>query len=87
MKLQILGTGCARCNQLAAATKAAADRLGLDCEMEKVTDFIRIAELGVMITPALIVDGRLKVAGRVPSDGELETMLHSGIPNTHSRDR
>jgi small redox-active disulfide protein 2 len=77
MKLQILGTGCAKCNQLATATKAAADRLGLEYEMEKVTDFIRFAELGVMVTPALLVDGKLKVAGRVPSDAELETMLHS----------
>lgn len=75
MKLQILGTGCAKCNQLAASTKAAADRLGLDYEIEKVTDFIRFAEFGVMITPALLVDGKLKVAGRVPSDVELEKML------------
>ena len=77
MKLQILGTGCAKCEQLAAATKTAADRLGLDYEIEKVTDFIRFAELGVMVTPALLVDGKLKVAGRVPSDAELEKMLHS----------
>jgi len=77
MKIQILGTGCAKCNQLAAATKATADRLGLDYEMEKVTDFIRFAELGVMVTPALLVDGKLKVAGRVPADAELENMLHS----------
>lgn len=77
MKLQILGTGCAKCNQLAAAAKAAADRLGLDYEMEKVTDFMRFAELGVMVTPALLVDGKLKVAGRVPSDADLEKMLTS----------
>lgn len=75
MKIQILGTGCAKCNQLASATQAAAGRLGLDCEMEKVTDFIRFAEFGVMITPALVVDGKLKVAGRVPSDAEIEMML------------
>ena len=75
MKLQILGTGCAKCNQLAASTQAAADRLGLDYEMEKVTDFMRFAELGVMVTPALIVDGKLKVAGRVPTGADLEKML------------
>ena len=75
MKLQILGTGCARCNQLATATQAAADRLGLDYEMEKVTDFIRFAEFGVMVTPALVVDGKLKVAGRIPNDADLEKML------------
>ena len=75
MKLQVLGTGCAKCNQLAAATQAAADKLGLDYQMEKVTDFIRFAELGVMVTPALLADGKLKVAGRVPSAAELEKML------------
>jgi small redox-active disulfide protein 2 len=75
MKLQILGTGCAKCNTLTAATKAAADRLGLDYELEKVTDFLRFADFGVMITPALVVDGKLKVAGKIPPDAELEKML------------
>lgn len=75
MKLQILGTGCAKCNTLIAATRAAADRLGLDYELEKITDFMRYADFGVMITPALVVDGKLKVAGRVPSDSEIEEML------------
>lgn len=75
MKLQILGTRCAKCNQLAAATQAVADRLGIDYEMEKVTDFMRFAEFGVMVTPALVVDGKLKVAGRVPSAADLEKML------------
>jgi len=77
MKIQILGTGCAKCNQLATATQSAADRLGLDYEMEKVTDFIRFAEMGVLVTPALVVDGKLKVAGRIPSDSDLEAMLQS----------
>ncbi|RPJ35748.1 MAG: thioredoxin family protein [Verrucomicrobiaceae bacterium] len=77
MKIQILGTGCAKCNQLAAATQAAADRLGLDYEMEKITDFMRFADFGVMLTPALVVDGMLKVAGKVPSDAEIEKMLQS----------
>jgi small redox-active disulfide protein 2 len=76
-KLQILGTGCAKCNQLAAATQAAAVRLGLDYEMEKVTDFMRFADFGVMVTPALVVDGRLVVTGKVPSDAELENLLKS----------
>ena len=75
MKLQILGTGCAKCNDLTAATTAVADRLGLDYELEKITDFMRFADFGVMVTPALVVDGQLKVAGKVPSDADLETML------------
>lgn len=77
MKIHILGTGCAKCDNLTSATQAAADRLGLDCEVEKVTDFLRFADFGVMITPALVVDGKLKVAGKVPSALELERMLQS----------
>ena len=77
MKLQILGTGCAKCDQLASATQAAAERLGIDFEMEKISDFMRFADFGVMITPALVVDGKLKVAGKVPSDADLEAMLKS----------
>jgi len=77
MKIHILGTGCAKCNQLAAATQATADRLGLEYDLEKVTDFLRFADFGVMITPALVVDGKLKVSGKVPSDAELETLLKS----------
>jgi len=75
MKLQILGTGCAKCNALTDATKSAADRLGLDYELEKITDFMRFADFGVMVTPALVVDGKLKAAGKVPSDADLEKML------------
>ena len=77
MKIHILDTGCAKCNKLTAVTQAAADRLGLEYELEKVTDFLRFADFGVMITPALVVDGKLKVAGKVPTDAELEAMLKS----------
>ncbi len=77
MKIQILGSGCAKCNHLALATQAAADRLGLDYELEKVTDFLRIADFGVMVTPALVVDGKLKVAGSVPSATDLEKLLNT----------
>lgn len=64
--LQILGTGCAKCEQLATAAQQAATQAGLEFQVEKITDFTRFAEFGVMITPALIVDGELKVAGKVP---------------------
>lgn len=73
--IQILGTGCAKCNQLADASKAAADELGLDYEIEKITDMMRFADFGVMMTPALVVDGTVKVAGKVPAHEELKTML------------
>ena len=75
--IQILGTGCAKCNRLAEATKQAADALGLDYEMEKVTDLMRFADFGVMVTPAMAVDGAVKVSGRVPSVDELKKMLRT----------
>ena len=76
MKLiQILGKGCAKCNKLSEAAKKAADELGIDYRLEKVTDMMRFADFGVMITPAMAVDGEVKVSGRVPSLDELKGML------------
>lgn len=73
--LQILGTGCAKCNQLTAATKQAADESGIEYQIEKIIDFTRFADFGVMFTPALVVDGELKVAGKVPSIEELKKLI------------
>ena len=75
MLIQVLGTGCAKCNALTMATEQAAQALGLPYELEKVTDLQRIMSFGVMTTPALVVDGKVKVAGKVPSLNELKTML------------
>jgi len=74
-KLQILGTGCPKCNALAEAAKTAADELGLEYEIEKVTDLKAIMSFGVMTTPALVVDGTVKIAGKVPGHAELKTLL------------
>lgn len=74
-KIQILGTGCAKCVNLTKATQAAADQLGLPYELEKVTDFLKFADFGVMVTPALVVDGKVLVAGKVPSHDQLLAML------------
>ena len=75
MKLLILGTGCAKCNTLAQFTEQAATELGLDYELNKVTDLRQIMALGVMMTPALTVNGNVKVVGKVPSVAELKTIL------------
>ena len=75
MKLQILGTGCAKCNALTQATGQAAQALGLPYELEKVTDLKQIMAFGVMITPALVVDGKVKVSGKVPNVKELKARL------------
>jgi small redox-active disulfide protein 2 len=74
-KLQILGTGCAKCANLATATEQAAKALGLEYQLEKVTELNRIMSFGVMMTPALVVDGQVKVAGRVPSVDDLKRLL------------
>jgi len=74
-KIQILGTGCGKCRQLESNTREAADALGIDYELEKVTDMMRFADFGVMITPALVVDGEVKVSGKAPSSSEIEAML------------
>ncbi len=74
-KLQILGPGCSRCTNLAAATEEAAKSLGLDYALEKVTDMKQIMTFGVMMTPALVVDGKVKLAGRVPSVEEIKRLL------------
>lgn len=74
-KIQILGTGCPKCEQLTRAAKAAADELSLEYELEKVSDINDIIAFGVMMTPALAVDGEVKVVGKVPSPDELKTLL------------
>ena len=74
-KLQILGIGCTKCVNLTKAATAAADELGIPYELEKVTDFLKFADFGVMVTPALVVDGKLIVAGKVPKHDELLALL------------
>ena len=65
MKLQILGTGCARCNMLETNVRAAVAEAGIDAEVEKVTDLDTMMDMGVMVTPALTLDGKVVSAGKV----------------------
>lgn len=74
-RIQVLGTGCPKCVKLAETTDAIAKELGLDYRLEKVTDINEIMNLGVMMLPALVVDGVVKVAGKVPSADEIKTLL------------
>jgi small redox-active disulfide protein 2 len=74
-KIQILGTGCAKCQKLAENTKQAADNLGVEYEMEKVTDLNQIMGFGVMTTPGLVVDGKVLVAGKVPNPTAIEKLI------------
>jgi len=75
MIIQILGTGCPKCQKLAENAKAAASELGLEYQLEKVTAIEQIMKFGVMVTPALAVDGVVKVAGRVPDVEAIKGML------------
>ena len=75
MKIEILGTGCPKCQTLAANAKAAADKLGVPYELTKVTQINEIMQRGVMMTPALVVDGEVKVAGKVASEAEITTFI------------
>lgn len=74
-KIQILGTGCPKCKQLAEAAERAAQELGAEYELEKVTDLDDIMAFGVMLTPALVVDGEVKASGKVPTIEEIKASL------------
>lgn len=74
-KIQILGTGCPKCKKLAENAEAAAKELELEFEIEKITDINDIMSFGVMMTPALAVDGQVKVVGKVPPVEELKTII------------
>ena len=74
-KLQILGTGCAKCKKLAENSEAAAKALGIEYTIEKVTEISEIMKFGVMMTPALVVDGVVKVVGKAPDAEAIKAML------------
>ena len=75
MKIQILGTGCPKCKKLMENARAAADRIGIDYEIEKVTDVNDIMEYGVMMTPALAIDGEVKLTGKVANVEEVKELI------------
>ena len=74
-KIQILGTGCPKCKKLAENSETAAKALGIEYTIEKVADINEIMGFGVMMTPALVVDGEVKVVGKVPDPEAIKAML------------
>jgi small redox-active disulfide protein 2 len=74
-KIQILGTGCAKCQKLTENARSAADQLGLDYQLEKVTDVVEITKFAVMMTPALAVDGQVKSAGKLLDVDAIKPLL------------
>lgn len=74
-KIQILGTGCAKCGKLTENAEKAAKELGIQAEVEKVTDIKKIMEFGVMMTPGIAIDGAVKAVGKVLSVEEIKKLL------------
>jgi len=79
MQLTVIGPGCAKCKTLAQFTEQAAKELGVPFELIKVTDLKQIMALGVMMTPALAINGTVKVSGKVPSVPELKNLLQQAV--------
>lgn len=75
MIIKILGSGCANCRKLEENAKKAVEELGIEANFEKVTDYKDIVSYGVMTTPALVVDGKVKLSGRVASSQEIKNLL------------
>ena len=73
--IKILGTGCPRCDQLAAAAKLAAEQLGFEYELEKIKDISEFPSYGLMLTQGLVVDGELIVQGKVPTVDEIRVLF------------
>jgi len=84
MRIEVLGTGCPKCNALEAAARAAADKLGITYELTHTKDITEFMKRGVMMTPALAIDGEVKVSGKVPSEAEIMTMLTSALAREDS---
>lgn len=80
MKVQILGTGCPKCKKLAELTDQAAKELGLELEIEKVTEVAKIMDFGVMTTPALAIEGKVVLAGHLPAYEKLKEILVKASP-------
>ena len=78
MKIQILGTGCPKCRQLEANAREAVAAKGVEAEIEKVTDIDQIMEMGVMITPALVIDGEVRSVGKVLTVDQIAAQLKRG---------
>jgi len=75
MKIEILGMGCSKCKKTTQNAQMAVDELGIDAEIIKVEELDKITEYGVMMTPALVIDGEVKVAGKIPSKQEIMSWI------------
>jgi small redox-active disulfide protein 2 len=79
MKIQILGTGCTKCQQLTHHAEQAVERMGIECPVEKVTEMDEILSFGIMMTPALALDGEVVSAGKVLSVEKIKEILDTKV--------
>lgn len=79
MKIQVLGTGCPKCKQVAKNAEEAVQQLGADAEVVKVDDIQDIMKFGVLVTPALAIDGEVKVAGKVPKPKQIAQWIQEAM--------
>lgn len=75
MEIKVLGTGCAKCRQLEKTVRQAVDEMGIDAQVEKVTELTDIMSYGIMSTPGLVIDGEVRLAGRLPKLEEMKSIL------------
>jgi small redox-active disulfide protein 2 len=75
MNIKVLGTGCPKCRSLEQATRNAIAEMGIDADLEKVEDIVKIMSYGVMRTPALVIDEKVTISGRVPSINEIKEVI------------
>ncbi len=79
MEIKILGTGCAKCKKLEELVREVVQEQGVDAVIEKVTDIKEIAKAGVMMTPGMMVDGKVKVSGKLPSKDEISKIITTSM--------
>ncbi len=79
MKIEVFGPGCSRCASLAENAKAAADKLGIEYEFSKVSDLSEMVKRGVIVTPALAIDGEVKLSGKVPDEVALTVLFKEAL--------
>jgi len=75
MKIEILGTGCTKCKKLTELTKEVINELGISAEVVKITDINKIIDYGVMVTPTLVINGEVKVAGKIPAKEDIKKWI------------
>lgn len=79
MDVKVLGTGCAKCKSLEQATRTAIAEMAIPAQIEKVEDIVKIMSYGVMTTPALVINGKVTVSGRVPSVSEIKELITKNL--------